>query len=109
MPDPDADYEYALAAIPGEVIRELYLRYGPRLLEANVRTFLGIKSVGHVHGRSLDRNQTGDVIEKALLRCRQIKFAGVAGRELDGKLWKLVSQHLMCLAFHHLIVLTFVR
>lgn len=42
--DPDADYEYALTAIPGEIIRELYLRYGPRLLEANVRTFLGYRS-----------------------------------------------------------------
>lgn len=44
VPDPDADYEYALTAIPGHVIRELYLRYGPRLLEANVRTFLGYRS-----------------------------------------------------------------
>lgn len=44
VPDPDADYEYALTAIPGQLIRELYLRYGPRLLEANVRTFLGYRS-----------------------------------------------------------------
>jgi hypothetical protein len=43
VPDPDADYEYALAAIPGQVIRDLYLRFGTRLLEANVRTFLGTK------------------------------------------------------------------
>lgn len=43
VPDPDADYEYALTAIPGQLIRELYLRFGPRLLEANVRTFLGNK------------------------------------------------------------------
>jgi hypothetical protein len=43
VPDPDADYEYALAAIPGKVIRDLYLRFGVRLLEANVRTFLGAK------------------------------------------------------------------
>lgn len=41
VPDPDADYEYALAAVPGQVIRRLYERYGSRLLEANVRTFLG--------------------------------------------------------------------
>lgn len=41
VPDPDADYEYALTAIPGQLIRDLYLRFGPRLLEANVRTFLG--------------------------------------------------------------------
>jgi hypothetical protein len=43
VPDPDADYEYALTAIPGQLIRDLYLRFGPRLLEANVRTFLGNK------------------------------------------------------------------
>jgi hypothetical protein len=43
VPDPDADYEYALAAIPGQLIRDLYLRFGTRLLEANVRTFLGAK------------------------------------------------------------------
>ena len=43
VPDPDADYEYALTAIPGQVIYDLFLRFGPRLLEANVRTFLGIR------------------------------------------------------------------
>ena len=43
VPDPDADYEYALAAIPGQVIRGLYERFGSRLLEANVRTFLGTR------------------------------------------------------------------
>lgn len=43
VPDPDADYEYALTAIPGQLIRDLYLRFGARLLEANVRTFLGAK------------------------------------------------------------------
>ncbi|PYF10385.1 AIPR protein [Rhodobacter viridis] len=43
VPDPDADYEYALSAIPGQVIRRLYERFGSRLLEANVRTFLGAR------------------------------------------------------------------
>lgn len=43
VPDPEADYDYALAAIPGTVIRDLYLRFGVRLLEANVRTFLGTR------------------------------------------------------------------
>lgn len=43
VPDSDADYEFALTAIPGQLIRDLYLRFGPRLLEANVRTFLGNK------------------------------------------------------------------
>ena len=43
VPDPDSDYEYALAAVPGQVIRSLYERFGSRLLEANVRTFLGAR------------------------------------------------------------------
>lgn len=43
VPEADADYEYALAAIPGQFIRDLYLRFGTRLLEANVRTFLGAR------------------------------------------------------------------
>lgn len=43
VPDPDADYEYVLTAIPGQLLRDLYLKFGTRLLEANVRTFLGAK------------------------------------------------------------------
>ena len=35
-----ADYDYALTAIPGEALRFLYEKYGARLLEANVRSFL---------------------------------------------------------------------
>lgn len=34
------DYDYALTAIPGEALRFLYEKYGARLLEANVRSFL---------------------------------------------------------------------
>jgi hypothetical protein len=41
-----ADYDYALAAIPGEALRYLYERYGARLLEANVRSFLSVKGKG---------------------------------------------------------------
>lgn len=41
VPDPAADYEYALTAIPGKILYELYHRYGTRLLESNVRAFLG--------------------------------------------------------------------
>jgi hypothetical protein len=36
----DAEYDYALTAIPGEALRYLYEKYGPRILEANVRSFL---------------------------------------------------------------------
>ncbi len=35
------DYQGYLAVIPGEVLAEIYVRHGSRLLEGNVRTFLG--------------------------------------------------------------------
>lgn len=42
VPDETADYDFALTAIPGEILRALYERYGQQLLEANVRSFLGV-------------------------------------------------------------------
>lgn len=35
------DYEAYLAVIPGETLADIYIRHGSRLLEGNVRTFLG--------------------------------------------------------------------
>jgi hypothetical protein len=35
------DYDAYLAVIPGEFLADVYLRHGSRLLEGNVRTFLG--------------------------------------------------------------------
>lgn len=35
------DYDAYLAVMPGEVLADIYLRHGSRLLEGNVRTFLG--------------------------------------------------------------------
>ncbi|MCW5235132.1 AIPR family protein [Verminephrobacter eiseniae] len=40
------DYDYALTAIPGEALRLLYEKFGARLLEANVRSFLSTKGKG---------------------------------------------------------------
>ena len=40
IPGEITDYDYALTAIPGEALRFVYEKYGPRLLEANVRSFL---------------------------------------------------------------------
>ncbi|NWD74439.1 AIPR family protein [Pseudomonas gingeri] len=42
----DDEYDYALTAVPGEALRFLYEKYGPRILEANVRSFLGVGSKG---------------------------------------------------------------
>jgi hypothetical protein len=38
------DYDGYLAVIPGEVLADIYSRHGSRLLEGNVRTFLGRSS-----------------------------------------------------------------
>lgn len=46
VPGETGDYDYALTAIPGEALRLVYEKYGPRLLEANVRSFLSVKSKG---------------------------------------------------------------
>lgn len=40
MVDPDSDYQGFLAVIPGDVLAGIYDKYGPRLLERNVRSFL---------------------------------------------------------------------
>lgn len=42
VPGENAEYDYALTAIPGEALRFLYEKYGQRLLEANVRSFLSV-------------------------------------------------------------------
>ena len=46
IPGDNEDYDYALAAIPGEALRLLYEKFGARLLEANVRSFLSVKGKG---------------------------------------------------------------
>lgn len=40
VPGETLDYDYALTAIPGEALRFVYEKFGARLLEANVRSFL---------------------------------------------------------------------
>jgi hypothetical protein len=40
IPGEMTDYDYALTVIPGEALRFVYEKYGARLLEANVRSFL---------------------------------------------------------------------
>ncbi len=46
VPGESTDYDFALTAIPGEALRLLYERFGARLLEANVRSFLSVKGKG---------------------------------------------------------------
>lgn len=40
VPGESAEYDYIMTVIPGESLRFIYERYGARLLEANVRSFL---------------------------------------------------------------------
>ncbi len=46
VPGEPNEYDYALTAIPGEALRFVYERFGARLLEANVRSFLSVKGKG---------------------------------------------------------------
>lgn len=46
VPGETDEYDYALTAVPGEALRFVYERFGARLLEANVRSFLSIKGKG---------------------------------------------------------------
>nr|WP_314577693.1 AIPR family protein [uncultured Pseudomonas sp.] len=46
VPGDSDDYAYALTAIPGEALRFIYEKFGARLLEANVRSFLSAKGKG---------------------------------------------------------------
>ena len=40
---PDSGYRCFLAVLPGDLLVDIYARYGPRLLERNVRSFLQLK------------------------------------------------------------------
>ena len=40
VPGEMSDYDYAMTILPGEALRFVYEKYGARLLEANVRSFL---------------------------------------------------------------------
>ncbi|MCP5245959.1 MAG: AIPR family protein [Burkholderiales bacterium] len=42
VPGEMTDYDYALTVIPGEALHFVYEKYGARLLEANVRSFLSM-------------------------------------------------------------------
>lgn len=46
VPGDTDEYDYALTAVPGEALRFIYERFGARLLEANVRSFLSVKGKG---------------------------------------------------------------
>ena len=41
-----AKYDYVLSVIPGQMLFDLYYKFGPQLLEANVRSFLSVKAKG---------------------------------------------------------------
>ncbi len=60
VPGGDEDYGYALAAFPAVALRYLYEKFGARLLEANVRSFLSAKGKGVNAGiQNTLRNEPG--------------------------------------------------
>ena len=56
VPGEMTDYDYALTVIPGEALRFLYEKYGARLLEANVRSFLSTTGKVNIGIRDTLRN-----------------------------------------------------
>ncbi len=50
-------YESYLTAIPGDVLAELYIKYGSRLLEGNVRSFLSVRGKVNKQIRATILNQ----------------------------------------------------
>ena len=46
VPGETDEYDYALTAVPGAALRFIYEKFGARLLEANVRSFLSVKGKG---------------------------------------------------------------
>lgn len=77
VPDPDADYDYALTAIPGQLMRDLYIRFGVSLLEANVRTFLGTKKPANKGIIETLKNEPGHFLaynNGLVLICDQAEF-----------------------------------
>jgi hypothetical protein len=42
VPGEESNYDYSLTVIPGETLFHIYEKYGARLLEANVRSFLSV-------------------------------------------------------------------
>lgn len=53
----DGEYDYAMTVVPGDVLRYLYEKYGPRILEANVRSFLSQTNTVNKGIRETLRNQ----------------------------------------------------
>ncbi|MBR4607139.1 MAG: AIPR family protein [Lachnospiraceae bacterium] len=53
----ESSYDFALTVLPGESLRFLYEKYGARLLEANVRSFLSVKGNVNKGIRDTIRNE----------------------------------------------------
>jgi hypothetical protein len=94
---PGADYEAYLASIPGALLADLYEKYGTRLLELNVRAFLGLRGRNSVNAglRATIREQphrflaynngivaTVDGIDMANLRAGGIGISAVRGLQI---------------------------
>lgn len=62
VPGESSDYDYAMTVLPGEALRFLYDKYGDRLLEANVRSFLSVTGKVNKGIRDTLRMQPGHFV-----------------------------------------------
>ncbi|WP_059396180.1 AIPR family protein [Pseudomonas putida] len=82
----DEEYDYALTAIPGNALRALYETYGPRILEANVRSFLGVGAKGVNKGIRDTLRETPERFMAYNNGIVIVADAGKLGRAADGSL-----------------------
>lgn len=87
VPGSDNDeYDYALTAVPGNALRALYEKYGPRILEANVRSFLGVGAKGVNKGIRDTLRDTPDRFMAYNNGIVIVASAGELGRASDGSI-----------------------
>lgn len=89
VPGEMTDYDYALTAIPGEALRFIYEKYGARLLEANVRSFLSAtgkvnKGIRETLQRAPERFMA---YNNGIVLVADEMYLGPAGNGSPGILW----------------------
>jgi hypothetical protein len=81
----EGDYEAYLAVIPGDALAEIYTRHGSRLLEGNVRTFLGRRgNINRGIQRTLEKEPSrffaynnGIAATASAIECREDELGGI--------------------------------
>lgn len=80
-------YDAYIAIIPGKVLADIYIEYGSRLLEGNVRAFLGTKNAKGVNNgikRTINTDPTSFFTYNNGIACTA---ASISLKEIDGQLY----------------------